>query len=123
MSETPSAPRPRVALGTTFLTGEDGRVYELPLDVAERYVVTPERERALGHLPILPYTKLQPKPDDDDGFEVGGRHLVQQENGLTGYHTEWVFGTYRSAVDGNYYSGIHRHPYGGDDPHAVGLEE
>jgi hypothetical protein len=97
-------------LDTIFLTGPGGLVYEFPRELATQHLVSPERVKELGHLPILPYGARVPDDDDD---EVGGRHLVTQTSGALGFHRDARFGVYRWS-DGYYYQGEHYHPYGND---------
>ena len=98
------------ALGTVFLTGPGGHMYEIPREVAEQHLVTLARLRELGHLPIVPYGAGQASPSSMDD-EVGGRHQVMLPSGAMGYHSEVQYGTFQ-APDGAYYTGDHYHPYG-----------
>src|SRR5258708_20191859 len=49
MSKPSFFPQP---LGTIFLTGPDGFVYEVPEEVARKYRMTPARVVELRHLPL-----------------------------------------------------------------------
>jgi hypothetical protein len=101
MSKPSLFPQP---LGTIFLTGPDGFVYELPEEVAKEYRIPVARLEELGHLPLEPYPRAtQP--------EVVGHHFVVNENGVYGPHTDVLLGT-AIAGDGRYYTGWHRHPQG-----------
>jgi len=107
------AAKPRKALSTIFATGADGKIYEIPAATASEFVVTPERVKELGHLPILPYTKLlEPIAADEpeqELEEVGGRHKMILRSGRYGWHTDLQYGTYRWVSNGCYYTGFHAH--------------
>ena len=105
--------RPAVRLDTTFLTGHGGRVYELPRDVAERYALTMERMREIGHLPITPYgvSETLARQGASGGGDVEGRHLVMLPSGSMGYHSDVQYGAFL-WTDGHTYIGDHYHPYG-----------
>ncbi len=111
------AAKPRKALDTIFATGPDGKIYEIPSASASEFLITPERVKELGHLPITPYTKLasaiSPVKDEEEA-EVGGRHKVYR-NGRMVWHHDWEYGTYRWVCDGRYYTGWHCHPWGDID--------
>jgi len=112
------AAKPRKALNTIFATGADGKIYEIPAASASEFLITPERVKELGHLPILPYTKLAaPSPSVTEGEleEVGGRHRVLLRNGTFGWHTDFAYGTYRWVSNGQYYTGWHAHIWGDVD--------
>jgi hypothetical protein len=94
----------RQPLGTIFLTGPDGFVYEVPEEVAKEYRITPARVAELGHLPLTVYSSA-------NGPEVVGHHFVVNANGVYGPHTDVLLGT-AIASDGRYYTGWHRHPQG-----------
>ena len=111
VGERPDHPLP-VRLETTFLTGPGGRIYELPREVADQYVLTMERLQELGHLPITPYGMSERNNDAMDiGDEVGGRHMVMLPSGTSGYHSDIRYGTFL-WTDGQFYVGDHYHPYG-----------
>jgi hypothetical protein len=98
-------------LGSVFLTGLDGLVYEFPEAIARQHRVSPERIKELGHLPIAPYTKLV-LPDASTGDEVSARHYVLREDGHYGPHADLLYGTAISEADGICYTGLHIHPNG-----------
>lgn len=111
----------RVKLNTTFLTGPGGLIYEIPLDVAASYVVSPERVKELGHLPIRPY-QFEQSTDPvltenevaSEQYDVEGRHLglgIDQWGKYTTWHNDCRYGAY-IGTDGHSYFGIHRHPWG-----------
>lgn len=108
---------PPIALGTVFVTAPDGKIFELPRSVAESYVVTPEREKELGHLPLQPYTALVPRTPPPIGAEVSLRHRVAPLGPGASlpeawvYHTTWEYGAYMDAASGDFMVGFHRHPY------------
>ena len=102
MSNRKTYPEP---LGTVFLAGLDGFVYEIPEDVALTYRITPDRIKELGHLPISAERVGAGEP------EVIGHHFVIGPDGVYGPHTDLLFGT-AIANDGRYYSGWHRHLHG-----------
>jgi hypothetical protein len=99
-------------LGSIFLTGPDGIVYEFPEAMAKEYRVSAERVKELGHLPIAPYTKLVHE-NPDDGDEVSARHYVLGDDGQYGPHAGLLFGTAFSEKEGCYCTGFHYHPDGG----------
>jgi hypothetical protein len=101
MSKPSLFPQP---LGTIFLTGPDGFVYELPEEVAEKYRITQPRIAELGHLPLAAYPRAN-RP------EVVGHHFVVNADGVYGPHIDVLLGT-AIANDGRYYTGWHRHPNG-----------
>jgi len=118
------AAKPRKALGSIFATSANGKIYEIPTARALEFMITPERAKELGHLPILPYTKLaHPRemeaPTEELG-EVVGRHRGRLADGSWGFNRDWVYGTYRCYTNGAYYVGWHRHPWG--DHWAVGMD-
>ena len=96
-------------LGSIFLTGLDGFVYEFPATIAKKHRVSPERIKELGHLPIVPYTTLV-LPNPNEGDEVSARHYVLREDGQYGPHTDLLYGTAVSEEDGICYTGLHFHP-------------
>lgn len=98
-------------LGSIFLTGPDGFIYEFPESLAKQYRVTPERIKELGHLPIAPYTKMVPATVNEE--EVSARHFVIREDGQFGPHSDVLFGTAVSQHDNLCYTGYHVHPNGG----------
>jgi hypothetical protein len=98
-------------LGSVFLTGLDGLVYEFPEAIAKPYRVSPERIKELGRLPIVPYTELV-LPNPNAGDEVSARHYVLREDGQYGPHADLLYGT-ALAADGIYYAGLHIHSDGG----------
>jgi hypothetical protein len=100
MSNRKIYPQP---LGTVFLAGFDGCVYEIPEEVALTYRITPVRVKELGHLPVSAKQVVEP--------EVVGHHYVIGPDGTYGPHADLLFGT-AIASDGRYYSGWHRHPSG-----------
>ena len=105
-------------LGSVFLTGLDGFVYEFPELLAKQHRVSPERIKELGHLPIVPYTGLIPPtgsvpPVANAGDEVSARHFVLREDGQYGPHSDLLYGTAVSEEDGIFYTGLHFHPGGG----------
>lgn len=124
MSDSASAPTAPVKLDTVFATGPDGRIFEIPAEQASSYEVSEERERELGHLPLVPYNLLMAiaagNTDDVETEEaVEGRHLtldpsVGTGGGLTNWswHTDWQYGAYTDVKDGSVYVGMHRHPQG-----------
>jgi hypothetical protein len=91
-------------LGTVFLAGLDGCVYEIPEEVALTYRITSARIKELGHLPIAAKHAGATEP------EVVGHHYVIGPDGTYGPHSYLLFGT-AIASDGRYYSGWHRHPH------------
>jgi hypothetical protein len=98
-------------LGSIFLTGPDGFVYEFPEAIAKQYRVTPERTKELGHLPIAPYTSLVlPQANDQD--EVSARHFVLREDGQFGPHSDVLYGTAINQDNDICYTGFHFHPNG-----------
>lgn len=99
MSKPSFFPQP---LGTIFLTGPDGFVYEVPEEVAKKYRITPDRVAELEHLPLTAYPSA-------NGPEVVGHHFVVNADGVYGPHTDVLLGT-AIASDGRYYTGWHRHP-------------
>jgi hypothetical protein len=99
-------------LGSIFLTGPDGFVYEFPANIANKHRVSPERIKELGHLPIIPYTSLV-LPSPNEGDEVSARHYVLREDGQYAPHTDLLYGTAVSEEDGICYTGLHFHPGGG----------
>ncbi|HKM57712.1 MAG TPA: hypothetical protein VJX28_03135 [Chthoniobacterales bacterium] len=98
-------------LGSIFLTGLDGFVYELPEAVAKQHRVSPERLKELGHLPIIPCTSLV-LDNTKEGDEVSARHYVLREDGQFGPHSEVLYGTAVAQDDGFCYTGYHFHPDG-----------
>ena len=72
MSKPSFFPQP---LGTIFLTGPDGFVYEVPEEVAKEYRITPGRVAELGHLPLTAYSSA-------NGPEVVGHHFVVNADGV-----------------------------------------
>jgi hypothetical protein len=99
-------------LGSIFLTGMDGFVYEFPQAIAEQHRVSPDRIKELGHLPIVPYTQLA-LPAPNQGDEVSARHYVLRDDGQFGPHSDLLHGTAYSIEDGICYTGLHFHPGGG----------
>jgi hypothetical protein len=99
-------------LGSVFLTGLDGLVYEFPEAAAKQHQVSPERIKELGHLPIVPYTKLV-LPNSNEGDEVSARHYVLRDDGQYGPHSDLLYGAAVSEKDGICYVGLHFHPHGG----------
>ena len=92
------------SLGTIFLTGPGGFVYEMPEEVAKEYRVAQDRVAELEHLP----STVCPSAN---GPEVVGHHFVVNADGVYGPHTDVLLGT-AIASDGRYYTGWHRHPQG-----------
>ena len=99
-------------LGSIFLTGPDGFIYEFPESVAKQYRVSPERMKELGHLPISSYTKMSPVAGNEE--EVSARHFVIREDGQFGPHSNVLLGTAISQDDGVCYTGYHYHPDGSE---------
>jgi hypothetical protein len=99
-------------LGSVFLTGLDGFVYEFPETIAKQHRISPERIKELGHLPIAPYTELV-FPNTNAGDEVSARHYVLRDDGQFGPHADLLYGTAVSESDGICYTGLHFHPGGG----------
>ena len=97
-------------LGSIFLTGLDGFIYEFPEALARQHRVSSERIKELGHLPIAPYPGMVAPASADD--EVSARHYVLRDDGQFGPHTDLLYGTAVSEDDGIYYAGLHFHPYG-----------
>ena len=93
-----------VFLETMFMRGPNGATYELSLQDAERYLVTPERSLELGHAPF---------PPEED--EVVGHHKVPSSSAADpsgwSYHTTWMYGAYFDQLSGRFAVGMHRHPY------------
>jgi hypothetical protein len=98
-------------LGSVFLTGLDGFIYELPEALARQHRVSPERIKELGHLPIAPYPGMVAPASADD--EVSARHYVLRDDSQFGPHTDLLYGTAVSEDDGICYTGLHFHPTGG----------
>jgi hypothetical protein len=99
-------------LGSVFLTGLDGFVYEFPEAIANQHRVSAKRIKELGHLPIAPYTSLVlPHPSEAD--EVSARHYVLRDDGQYGPHSDLLYGTAVSEENGFCYTGLHFHPGGG----------
>ena len=106
-----------------FLTGPGDLLYEIPREVASKYVISVNRLKELGHLPIAPYSvgragtvtsTRQPQPSEQEtvGADVEGRHSAWNPYlGIWVWHSNTLFGT-ALAVDGFYYTGYHYHPYG-----------
>lgn len=109
-SKASGAYRAPVVLDTVFLRGPDGSLFELPLDEAERYMVTPDRASELGHAPY---------PSGNQ--EVAGHHMVAGGSAADpsnwGFHQSWEFGCYFDDAAGAFIIGMHRHPHG--DERAV----
>lgn len=110
--------KPAVKLDSVFLTGPGDLLYEVPKDVATKYVMSPERLKELGHLPIEPYSTIGKKRDkpatsgaEEGGGDVEGRHLAWNPYLGWVWHSNVLFGT-ALAVNGFYYTGYHYHPYG-----------
>lgn len=105
--QRPDGPAPedqgRRPLDVVFATSLDGRVYQLPLEVAQRYELTGEVSTDSGHFAIIP------RPSDDED-EVGGRHQMMHPDGRLRYHTSWGTGAYIWKRDYRSYSGPHWHP-------------
>jgi hypothetical protein len=57
-------------LGSIFLTGLDGFVYEFPAAIANQHRVSPERIKELGHLPIVPCTRKTEKKREESGAPI-----------------------------------------------------
>lgn len=117
-TEAVIAAKPRKALNTIFVTGADGKIYEIPAAKAAEFVITPERMKELCHLPILPYTKVATRATrkkKKELAEVGGRHKTMLMDGTFEWSRDWVYGAYRWVCDGNYYTGRHAHPWGDID--------
>jgi hypothetical protein len=105
------APDPKDRLDTIFLTGPGGAVYEIPRDVASKYVLSSERKAQIGHLPIIPYgQKLEGPAAPAQDAEVEARHMVYSPAYGNTWHSNYMYGVYL-WVDGNYYQGEHYHPY------------
>lgn len=109
---------------SVFATGPDGRIYEIPNAEALKYAVTPARAKELGHLPILPYTDLRIPGTESviEEVEVRGGHAVPPADDGSGFHRDWLFGTYRWLGNGCYYKGVHRHPFGYHDADTVDVD-
>jgi hypothetical protein len=90
-------------LDSIFSLSPDGKVYEIPVQLAEQLQVQPERMKELGHLPFFPHS--------DAPVEVTGRHFVVGPDGRFGPHTDVLYGTALDS-DGRYYTGWHHHPNG-----------
>jgi len=110
--------KPAVKLESVFLTGPGDLLYEIPKDVATKFVLSPERLKELGHLPIEPYSAIggkrqqsQQKSNEEAGGDVEGRHLAWNPYLGWVWHSNVLFGT-ALAVNGFYYTGYHYHPYG-----------
>ena len=128
MSDPTATSDAPVKLDSIFATGPDGRIFEIPNAQATGYEVTEERERELGHLPLVPYNLLmaiaagntdETDVDVETEEAVEGRHLtldpsVGASGGLTtwSWHTDWQYGAYTDVNDGSVYVGMHRHPQG-----------
>ncbi len=135
MSDSAFAPTAPFKLNSVFATGSDGRIFEIPTELASGYEVTEERERELGHLPLVPYNLLMAiaagNTDDTDAEieteeAVEGRHLtldpsVSGGGGLTtwSWHADWQYGAYTDVTDGSVYVGMHRHPQGDERAEAA----
>jgi hypothetical protein len=110
-----------VKLDSTFLTGPGGFVYELPCAEAQKYIITPERVKELGHLPVTPYGTQAGSMHShvlaattgagEEASDVEGRHLARNAFGRWVWHDWPVHGTFRGP-DGVFYRGVHFHPYG-----------
>lgn len=102
--------RAPVVLDSVFLRGPDGSLFELPLEEAERFMVTPDRATELGHAPYPAGRQ-----------EVAGHHMVAGGSAADpsnwGFHQSWEFGCYFDDAAGAFIIGMHRHPYG--DERAV----
>ena len=98
-------------LGSVFLTGLDGFIYEFPEEMARQYRVSPERVKELGHLPLAPYTSLA-LPNPNEGDEVSARHYVLREDGQYGPHSDVLYGTAVAEESGICFTGFHFHPGG-----------
>jgi hypothetical protein len=98
-------------LGSIFLTGPDGFIYEFPESLAKQYRVTPERIKELGHLPITSYTKMV-LAISNEAEEVSARHFVIRDDGQYGPHSDVLYGTAVAQDDGVCYTGYHFHPDG-----------
>lgn len=105
--QRPDRPAPpgqtKQPLDVVFAASVDGRLFELPTEIASRYEVTAERVRELGDVPPI-------ATPVEEGEEVGGRHMMQLPDGTTRYHGNWVSGAYVWHKDYRSYSGPHWHP-------------
>jgi hypothetical protein len=105
--QRPAGPAPagqeKVKLDVVFATSPDGKVYELPSEVATKYEVTEERAKQLGHVPIIPR-------DYGEDEEVGGRHRTLGSDGTLRHHSNWQTGPYVWHRDYRSYNGPHWHP-------------
>jgi len=54
------------------MTSPDGRIYEVPAEVAASYAVSAWRAKELGHLPIFPYTVMGLPKLKHNRHAVGG---------------------------------------------------
>ncbi len=104
-----------VKMDSTFLTGPGGLVYELPLAEASKYVVTPQRVKELGHLPVVPYGTQGSASTaaSAETSDVEGRHLAWNPTFGWVWHSNYLYGPFLAA-DGFYYRGVHYHPYGNE---------
>jgi hypothetical protein len=85
------------------LASRGDKIFEIPLEVAEKYAVSASRAKELQ-------CSVPHAPEQSDS-EVGGRHAVLLASGFVGYHSDWLVGPYIWWQDGNVYVGPHWHPY------------
>jgi hypothetical protein len=126
MTTKTTSEKPTQRLESVFLTGPGDLIYEIPKEVAAKHVVTSERIKELGHLPIAPYSVISKSAETHTPgtvhqhfspevaeADVEGRHMAW--NPVLGWvwHGNVLFGTAR-AVDGFFYTGPHYHPYGNE---------
>ena len=97
----PPADQKKERQNSVYASG-DGKIFEIPLDVAQKYEVKGGRADELRCL--VPQAGEQ-------GDEVGGRHATTLVGGGYGYHSNWLYGSYIWWRDGNVYRGNHWHPY------------
>src|SRR5260370_32692959 len=82
MSKPSFFPQP---LGTIFLTGPDGFVYEVPEEVAKKYRMTSARVVEFRHLPLAAYPSA-------NGPEVLCHPFVVNSDGVDGPPTDVLLG-------------------------------
>jgi len=108
ITEEEARQTPKKRMETVFATDLEGKIYEIPVEKAEGFVVSEERIEELGHLPLFPYDKLV----HCEVTEVGGRHgapaLIGQ--GMI-WHERWLIGPYIWWRDQCGYFGPHMHPW------------
>jgi hypothetical protein len=79
-----------------------GKVFEIPLDIAQKYAVSADRAKELQC--------LTPQGIGEEESEVGGRDIRFLQSGRFGYHSNWAYGPYIWWRDGGVYRGWHWHP-------------